>query len=248
MIPSIVSFIIDEDRIHEYKEDSVVPGEETMLIIPSLIGNDIKKFKEYFEIETEEVLSSSQVAKKYRERNGYEISYTFTKQCFSTVPLIDIFLTQLLINARWNLDLLSKAISFKERIEKRVPNSVVFAIEFCPNDDEGIFILEEEGCDSDKDDFYTNRCIRIFVLDAALKNLKDVRNIDDFELLIDETLLNAMKKVGICRETPIPYVSLSDKVLLYSYNQNLAFSQRNLVCHSISIMNPAFFTHCSVKE
>ena len=122
---------------------------------------------------------------------GYEIYYHFEKECFSTAPLVDLFLTQLFISGKWNLNLLEKAISYKEKIEERITNGVVCAVEFCPTENNSILILEEERCGEGVQDFYTDRWIRIFVFDNSFSSLPNIDNFEEFQDLIEESLSRA---------------------------------------------------------
>ena len=100
-------------------------------------------------------------------------------------------MTQLFISGKWNLDLFKKASSFKEKIEERLTNGVVCAIEFCPTDNSRILILEEERCGEEVQDFYTDRWIRIFVFDNSFSSLPNIDNFKEFQDLIEESMSRA---------------------------------------------------------
>ena len=130
---------------------------------------------------------SNVVRDDFKKRNGYEIWFKWNDHCLTTVSLINLFLTQLYTEEKWNIEISTKANIYKERLENRKHN-VVSLIEFNPN----LVLIEEEN--ATESCFYTDRTIRIFVGCGILKKLK-FETINELRKILKKSMLAAQNNI-----------------------------------------------------
>jgi len=154
--------------------------------IPSLTNASIAEANEYYSA-SENCGISDIVRKEFEGKRGHEVWFEWDDHSLTTVSLINMFLAQLFMEEKWNIELSTKANIYKEKLENRRSN-VVSLIEF----DRDLVLIEEENAAGTC--FYTNRKIRIFVGSGILKKF-ELEKVDELRKIFKKSMLAAQNNI-----------------------------------------------------